>query len=176
MTTDPIGKIAIVWRGDRDARNAATPENSRLNRLFSALMKLNVTAEPAVYADEMAVEVRDQLLQVDGVLVWVDPISNGHDRSRLDPLLREIASKGIWVSAHPDIILKMGVKEVLFRTRTLGWGTDTDLYETMEDFKKRFPQRLASGTVRVIKQNRGNGGNGVWKVNNEIILLRGWAA
>ncbi len=164
MTTDPIGKIAIVWRGDRGARNAATPENSRLNRLFSALMKLNVAAEPAVYADEMAVEVRDQLLQVDGVLVWVDPIADGHDRTILDPLLREIASKGVWVSAHPDIILKMGVKDVLFRTRTLGWGTDTDLYVTMDDFRKRFPQRLASGMVRVLKQNRGNDGNGVWSV------------
>lgn len=164
MNTDPVGKIAILWHGDHNTRTTATPENSRLHRVFSALADMNVAAEPAVYSDEMVSEVRDQLLQVDGVLVWVDPISNGHDRSRLDPLLREIASKGIWVSAHPDIILKMGVKEVLFRTRTLGWGTDTDLYETMEDFKRRFPQRLATGTVRVIKQNRGNGGNGVWSV------------
>lgn len=164
MTTNSVGKIAILWRGDCNIRAAATPENNRLNRVFSTLAEMNVAAEPAVYSDEIGMEVRDQLLQVDGVLVWVDPITDGHDRSRLDPLLREIASKGVWVSAHPDIILKMGVKDVLFRTRTLGWGTDTDLYVTMEDFRKRFPQRLASGTIRVLKQNRGNGGNGVWSV------------
>ncbi|MCF3948958.1 Cj0069 family protein [Acidiphilium iwatense] len=164
MNTDRVRKIAILWRGDHNTRATATPENSRLHRVFSALADMNVAAEPAVYSDEMVSEVREQLLQVDGVLVWVDPISDGHDRSRLDPLLREIASKGIWVSAHPDIILKMGVKDVLFRTRTLGWGTDTDLYGTMEDFRKRFPLRLASGAIRVIKQNRGNGGNGVWSV------------
>ena len=38
------------------------------------------------------------------------------------------ASKGVWVSAHPDVILKMDVKEVLHRTRHLGWGVDTQLY------------------------------------------------
>ena len=46
------------------------------------------------------------------------------------PLLREVARAGPWVSAHPDVILKMGVKEVLYRTRHLGWGTDTHLYRS----------------------------------------------
>ncbi len=164
MAADPVARLAILWRGGRNARTAATLQNSRLHRVFKALAALNVAAEPAVYAEEVAVEVREQLLQVDGVLVWVDPITGGQDRSQLDPLLREVASKGVWVSAHPDIILKMGVKDVLFRTRDLGWGTDTELYVTIDDFKKRFPPRLASGAVRVLKQNRGNGGNGVWSV------------
>jgi len=58
-------------------------------------------------------------------LVWVDPIHQGKTRAALDPLLREIALQGPWVSAHPDVILKMGVKDVLYRTRHLGWGADT---------------------------------------------------
>jgi hypothetical protein len=68
------------------------------------------------------------------------------------------------VSTHPDVILKMGVKEMLYRTRALGWGTDTDLYVSVEDFEARFPARLAASGPRVLKQNRGNGGQGVWKV------------
>jgi hypothetical protein len=40
-------------------------------------------------------------------------------RAALDPLLRDIAPQGPWVSAHPDVILKMGVKDVLYRTRHL---------------------------------------------------------
>jgi hypothetical protein len=79
-------------------------------------------------------------------------------------LLRDIAAHGVWVSAHPDVILKMGVKEVLYRTRELGWGTDTDLYRSAEDFEARFPSRLAASGPRVLKQNRGNAGQGVWKV------------
>jgi hypothetical protein len=117
-----------------------------------------------LYSEEAEEAVRQRLLAMDGVLVWIDPLSAGKDRSRLDPLLRDIAARGIWVSAHPDVILKMGVKEVLYRTRALGWGTDTDLYLSIEDFEARFPARLAAGGPRVLKQNRGNGGQGVWKV------------
>jgi hypothetical protein len=71
---------------------------------------------------------------------------------------------GVWVSAHPDVILKMGVKEVLYRTKHFGWGTDTHLYRTAGVFREKFPLRLRSAGPRVLKQNRGNGGQGVWKV------------
>jgi hypothetical protein len=77
---------------------------------------------------------------------------------------KETASRGPWVSAHPDVILKMGVKEVLYRTKHLGWGSDTHLYCTAAEFAATFPSRLRSSGPRVIKQNRGNGGQGVWKV------------
>jgi hypothetical protein len=164
MTNDVVGRIGILWRGDRDARNNATAENNRLRPLFEALATLKVAAEPVVFADDIVDEVRDQLRQLDGVLVWVDPIMGDHDRSRLDTLLREVSSAGVWVSAHPDVILKMGTKEVLFQTRDLGWGADTYLYKTVEEFKRDFPSRLASAGPRVLKQNRGNGGIGVWKV------------
>ena len=56
-------------------------------------------------------------------------------------MLREIASRGIWVSTHPDVTQKMGVKEVLYTTRHLGWGTDTRLYRTFDAFRDEFPQR-----------------------------------
>jgi hypothetical protein len=58
----------------------------------------------------------------------------------------------------------MGVKEVLYRTRHLGWGTDTRLYCELTEFRNRFPAELRSAGPRVIKQNRGNAGQGVWKV------------
>ena len=65
---------------------------------------------------------------------------------------------------HPDVILKMGVKEVLHRTKHIGWGTDTQLYHTVDEFHDAFPARLRSQGSCVIKQNRGNAGQGVWKV------------
>ena len=156
--------IAIVWRGDRAARQHATPQNNRFHRVFEALEAAGIDAVPAVYDEEFADEVRAQLLTVDGVLVWVDPIHQGKTRAALDPLLRDIAAHGPWVSAHPDVILKMGVKEVLYRTRHLGWGTDTYLYDSAAAFREAFPLRLWQAGPRVLKQNRGNGGQGVWKV------------
>jgi len=157
-------RIAILWRGDREAREAAAPQNNRYHRIFEELMALGIRAEPAVYDEAFADEVREQLLAVDGVLVWVDPLHDGKTRAALDAMLRDIASRGPWVSAHPDVILKMGVKEVLYRTKHLGWGADTHLYRTPAEFHAAFPPRLQSAGPRVLKQNRGNGGQGVWKV------------
>jgi hypothetical protein len=157
-------RIAILWRGDRESRRAATPQNSRFYRVFEELAADGIDAEPAVYDEDLEDEVRRQLLAVDGVLVWVDPIQRGKSRTELDALLRDVATRGPWVSAHPDVILKMGVKEVLYRTKHLGWGTDTQLYRTAAEFSDAFPSRLRSSGPRVLKRNRGNGGLGVWKV------------
>jgi hypothetical protein len=164
MASEKHYRIAVLWRGDRERRRAATPQNNRFHRVFEELAALGIHAEPAVYADDLADEVREQLLAVDGVLVWVDPIHEGQTRTLLDEMLRDVASRGPWVSAHPDVILKMGVKEVLHRTKDLGWGTDTHLYRTAAEFDEAFPSRLQLTGPRVLKQNRGNGGQGVWKV------------
>jgi len=159
-------KIAILWRGDRETRAKATPANNRYHRIFEELAARGIAAEPAVYADDMADEVYTQLMTVDGVLVWVNPLEDGRTRAKLDAVLRDVAGKGPWVSAHPDVILKIGVKEVLHRTRHLGWGADTHLYRTAEEFRDAFPARLQSDGPRVLKQNRGNAGQGVWKVES----------
>ena len=159
-----LGKVGLLWRGDRAALNAATAKTSRFHRVFDALERRNVAAEPVVFSEEAAEEVRAQLLNLNGALVWVDPISDGQTRAVLDPLLRAVASKGVWVSSHPDVIAKMGVKEVLFQTRHLGWGTDTHLYSSLEAMREELPARLRASGPRVLKRNHGNGGQGVWKV------------
>ena len=164
MTDEQYGKVAILYPGDYAARKDATPENNRLASIFQALAGLGVPAEPAVYSDEFCEEVRQQLMHVDIVLVWMNPIQDGRDRSILDAMLRDVADTGVYVSAHPDVILKMGTKEVLYRTRDMAWGCDTRLYRSMEELRRELPDSLASGKARVLKQYRGNGGDGVWKV------------
>ena len=160
-----LGRIAILWRGDEAARRNASPETSRFRAVFAALAKVGVDAEPVVYEDDVLDTMRARLARFDGVLVWVNPIHEGRNRANLDALLREVAARGVWVSAHPDVILKMGTKEVLHRTRMMSWGCDTALYRTVEAMRVELPSRLASGP-RVIKRNRGNGGQGVWKVES----------
>ena len=66
--------------------------------------------------------------------------------------------------AHPDVILAIGTKDVLYHTRDMAWGGDTRLYRSHAELRAHFPAALASTGVRVLKQHRGNGGNGVWKV------------
>jgi hypothetical protein len=69
MNKSQAGKLAVLWRGDRYARSEATAEN---NCVFEALA--GIQKKPAAYAGDMSDEVREQLLNCDGVLVWVDPI------------------------------------------------------------------------------------------------------
>lgn len=156
--------IAIVYPGDYAARQAATPDNNRFAPLFAAFADMGVRAEPAVYHPDFADEVRQQLSGVDAVLVWVNPIQDGHDRTVLDGLLREVAAAGVFVSTHPDIILKMGTKEVLYTSRQMGWGSETYLYHSAEQLRAELPLRLGGGQARVLKQNRGHSGIGVWRV------------
>lgn len=164
VTAKSPPRIAILYPGDYRVRQNATPENNRFAQVFRALADLGVKAEPALYHDDFHEEVRQQLLQVDGVLVWFNPLEGGRDRTILDALLREIAALDIFVSAHPDVILKMGTKEVIYRTRDMGWGSHTDLYNKIEELRQKLPILLLRGEVRVLKQYRGNGGDGVWKV------------
>ena len=156
-------RVALVFRGDRAMRETGAIGKPTLVPVAAALAEAGLSPEPAVYADDMVERLRDQLVGVAGVLVWVDPVTGGEDRSVLDGLLRDIASTGVWVSAHPDVIGKMGTKEVLHQTRDLGWGSDTRLYRTAEQFVQEFPSRLSDGRA-ALEQTRGNGGIGVWKV------------
>jgi hypothetical protein len=154
----------LVFRGAPDRPASEGRLYARLVPIFEDLAKLGVSAEAVVYDEAIADALAVRLQEFDGVLVWVDPLDGERDRSGLDPLLHAIAASGTWVSAHPDTILKMGTKEVLYQTRMLGWGADTRLYSTLAEFRDRFPESIASGLPRVVKQNRGNGGIGVWKV------------
>ena len=166
---DPVGsrvRVGLLWRAEWDPFDPTTTDVAacRLHDVFAAFAALGVTAEPVVYSDETIDAVRALLLGLDGVLVWVNPIEHGLDRSKLDPLLREVADAGVWVSAHPDVILKLGTKEVLVETRHMSWGSDTRLYRSAAELREQLPARLAAAGPLVLKQQRGMGGNGVWKV------------
>jgi hypothetical protein len=112
-------RLAILSPGDRETRGNTTAGNSRFADLFRAFTTKRIHVEPAIYHDDFCDEVREQLMKVDGILVWVNPIEGGRNRSVLDVMLREVAAAGVFVSAHPDVILKLGTKEVLYRTSNL---------------------------------------------------------
>src|SRR5262245_42113073 len=121
---------------------------------------------PVVYTDADAGVIRERLLELDGVLVWVNPIEKGRDRSMLDPLLREVAESGVWVSAHPDVIRRMATKRVLVDTMAMSWSAPAYLYRTAGQLRAELADRLVGGPL-VLKQHRGMGGEGVWKVERE---------
>ena len=52
--------------------------------MFQAFTNLGVHAEPAVYHDQFCQEVYTQLLSVNAVLVWMNPVQDGRDRKILE--------------------------------------------------------------------------------------------
>ncbi|URI09396.1 Cj0069 family protein [Aquincola tertiaricarbonis] len=162
MTT-PAPRVALLYPGDRAARDLADPAASRFAALFEALAAAGVRAEPAVYHDDFADEVAAQLRGVQSVLVWCNPIEDGRRRDLLDAMLREVAQAGVLVSAHPDAVLRLGTKDVLYETRDLPFGSDVHRADSLAQLASELPQRLRQG-ARVLKQHRGHSGIGVWRV------------
>jgi uncharacterized protein DUF6815 len=161
--TDKRYRVAIVFPADANAGVGTRVQETRFGGIADALASTGIDVVGAPYADQFVEEVRARLLSVEGVLVWINPIQGGQDRSILNAMLRDVASKGVFVSAHPEVIDKMGTKEVLYHTREMSWGGDTRLYPTSDAMERELPASLASGG-RVLKQIRGQSGEGVWKV------------
>src|SRR5262249_12823570 len=155
--------VAIVFPADPERRQKTRLEDSRFARTAAALAEKGIAVEGAPYLPDAVKPLSEQLMRVDGVLVWINPIVDGRDRTELNEVLTEVAAAGVFVSAHPDVIAKMGTKEVLFRTRGMGWGCDTRHYPTLADMHSELPQSLVTG-ARVLKQARGHSGDGIWKI------------
>ncbi|MBL8289805.1 MAG: Cj0069 family protein [Rubrivivax sp.] len=160
--THPI-TVALLYPGDRAARDRSDPAESRFAALFAAFAEAGVRAEPAVWHDDFAGEVAAQLRRVDAVLVWCNPIEGGRRRDRLDAVLGEVAGQGVFVSAHPETILRLGTKDVLVQTRDLPFGSDVHRVASLAQLSAELPRRLDDG-ARVLKQHRGHSGIGVWRL------------
>jgi len=169
--TMPKSRVALLYPGDRAARARSDPAESRFAPLFEAFATAGIAPVPAIYHDDFADEVEAQLRGVDVVLVWSNPVEGGRRRGRLDAMLRRISDAGAVVSAHPEAILKLGTKDVLFDTRDLPFGSDVHRVESLEQLATDLPRRLAGG-ARVLKQHRGQSGNGIWRVEQAGAGLR----
>jgi hypothetical protein len=157
-------RIAIVFPADFKELAATRVEDSRLSGIARALRGAGVEVISAPFRDEIADEIQARLLDVSLVLVWFNPFEAGADRSRLNAMLRSLSTRGVIVSAHPNVIDKMGTKDVLFNTRHMPWGSDVRRYGSIDAMRVELPESLKHG-ARVLKQMRGQSGDGIWKVS-----------
>jgi hypothetical protein len=158
-----INSAAIMIYGDINSNRDALTEE-KYKDLAGAFSSSGFTVKSVLYNDDLADKLAIELLAFDAVLVWVNPVEEGKNRNKLDTLLVELSNEGCFVSAHPEVILKIGTKEVLYKTKDMDWGGDTKMYTGYEDFVSRFHESLKTSGIRVLKQYRGNGGNGVYKI------------
>src|SRR5689334_7233137 len=95
-------RVGLMWHGDRATRDTVKMEDTRLGPTAAVFAEAGLQPEGVVYNDDFADEVREQLLALDAVQVWVNPITGDQDRTKLDAVLRDVAAQGVLVYTHPD--------------------------------------------------------------------------
>lgn len=141
MRTNFRQKVALLYPGNPHEREGIVTATNRFAKLFEALVTAGIPAKPVIWHDDVADEVKAQLMGVQVVLVWCNPIEDGRRRDQLDAML----------------------KDVLFETRDLPFGSDVHLISSLAQLHTELPERLRQG-ARVLKQHRGHSGIGVWRV------------
>jgi glutathione synthase/RimK-type ligase-like ATP-grasp enzyme len=132
--------------------------------IIDSLKKRGWTAEIIFYRDEDRGEIyRYTLDKADAYISRVNP-GILYDERGYFQMLRELVSNGIEGLPHPDAMIAYGAKNSVERLK----GTDivpddVFTYFTFDELKDNFPKTLLNG-ARVLKQNRGSIGEGIWRV------------
>merc|ERR1712226_29609 len=103
----------------------------------------------------------------DAVVMRINPgqvTANGGDQQKFDNDMTKVASK-IPVWPTPANMELMGAKDALTKIKDLDFGLpDTLGYYSPDDIKTGFPKTIAF-VKRVVKQNRGSAGEGIWIID-----------
>merc|ERR1719253_1376795 len=101
----------------------------------------------------------------DAVIVRCNPgqiNAAGGDQMKFDDAMRALQKKGKQVWPSPDVMTNMGAKDALCKIANLAIGLpDTLAYYSVQELEAGFKKTMAF-QPRVIKQNRGSSGEGIW--------------
>merc|ERR1711997_707076 len=114
------------------------------------------------------VDEHDKFFEVvpkfDAIVMRVNPgqiTANGGDQQKFDAAMTEVASK-IPVWPTPANMEQMGAKDALTKIKEMDFGLEDTLgYYSPDELKEGFPKTVAF-EKRVVKQNRGSAGEGIW--------------
>jgi len=138
--------------------------------ICNGVITAGASCELIQYEPEKHDEYAKKFEDFDAFIVRINPgqLSNPGviegAQAKFDALMRDMVKKGKPVWSSPDVQTQMGAKDALVKIKDLSCGlTDTLAYyseaELIEGFKK-----TCAFQPRVIKQNRGSAGEGIWLV------------
>lgn len=134
--------------------------------LIEAIRKKGWNCELIFYRDEWNTEIFDYVVQnFDGYISRINPGNLVKGEKKYFQLLTKLYDNGLVAMSHPTEMLNLGSKDVLFKLSKTGLvPNDIFKYTSINEFKHYFPKTLAFGE-RVLKQNRGSSGIGIWRVS-----------
>lgn len=100
----------------------------------------------------------------DGYISRVNPGNLPGGEAEYFTFLRALSDEGMVGMSHPDQMLTFGAKDALVKLADTDLvPSDTYAYYDVETLAATFPLSLSFGE-RVLKQNRGSTGEGIWRV------------
>ncbi|RXJ00327.1 hypothetical protein DS745_12410 [Anaerobacillus alkaliphilus] len=144
--------------------------------IVNSLKAVGWTAEVIFYTEAKKKELIEHIAaEADAYISRINP-GNLDDESSYFEMLRQLTNRGVVGLERPEVMMSYGAKDVLVKLRDTSLvPTDTFAYYNMTDFIENFPKHLAKGE-RVLKQNRGSTGEGIWRVelvNKEEVDING---
>ena len=154
--------VIFEARGGSDKGSYGFRKDSK--PIIDSLKKRGWSAEIIFYQDEDQGEIyRYTHNKADTYISRVNP-GNLADETGYFQMLREFVTNGIEGLPHPDAIIAYGAKNSVERLKgTAIVPKDVYTYYDFDALKENFPKTL-SNNVRVLKQNRGSTGEGIWRV------------
>jgi hypothetical protein len=171
-------KLAVVQFKVPGAKNGGSDKGPDGNRIDSIPIANGVIAaggacdlllydSSGASADENTAKFSAQAAKYDALIVRINPgqLSQGTPegtQAKFDDLMNKYISEGKLVWSSPKIQTQMGAKDALVKIGKLGCGLpDTLAYYDAENLEKGF-KACCAYQPRVIKQNRGSAGEGIW--------------
>ena len=171
---NPAAKVCVVEFNIPGAKNGGTDKGPNGHRIDSipianGVIKAGGACEILKYYDTKHAEFAKVVMSMkyDALIVRINPGQLSQKtlpgtQERFDALMNDFISKGGIVWSSPDVQTKMGAKDALVKIANMGCGLrDTLAYYTAEELITGFKKTCAF-QPRVIKQNRGSAGEGIW--------------
>ena len=166
----PLFKTALVGIYVRSAPFGGSDKSSNGHRYDSipfanGMINAGMSCELIHYVHEEHYTFFQTVRQFDALIVRCNPgqiKADGGSQEKFDDGMRMMQRLGIQVWPSPDVMEFMGAKDALTKIANLNIGLeDTLTYYTDAAFVDGFKKTMAF-QPRVIKQNRGSSGEGIW--------------
>lgn len=154
--------IIFEARGGSDKGKYGFRKDSK--PIIDSLKARGWTAEIIFYSDKDRGEIyRYTINKADAYISRVNP-GNLESETGYFQMLRELVSNGVEGLPHPDAMIAYGAKNSVEKLKgTPIVPNDVYTYYDFDELKENLPKTISKG-LRVIKQNRGSTGEGIWKV------------
>merc|ERR1711972_179455 len=135
--------------------------------IINSIIKYGGACEYIEYETDKHDAFVTKIEALDALIVRINPgqLSQGTPegtQAKFDELMNTMLGKGKLVWNSPAVQTQMGAKDALVQIKDLAIGLkDTFAYYTKEDLIDTFKKTMAF-QPRVIKQNRGSAGEGIW--------------